>query len=89
MFNPDLYRRYEEASKEIEGVVTHVPSLDEMVDAILATIDGEPLVFKSFDEFFNWWDVVTAYDALDGDDCAELYKPVLRIAYEALPVGAA
>jgi hypothetical protein len=66
----------------IEG--DELPSLQDLMQTIKDTVDGEALSFASFEQFFNWWDVTTAYDQMDEETSAEHHKPALEIAYDAL-----
>lgn len=61
-----------------------LPTLQELMQAIKDTVDDEPLKFPTFEDFFSWWDVTTAFDQLDTEQCAERHKPALKVAYDAL-----
>lgn len=61
-----------------------LPSLEEMIGTITLATTEEEQSFNNFDEFFQWWDVLSAYEQLDEDTNVEAHKPALAIAYEAL-----
>jgi len=61
-----------------------LPSLEEMMGAITLATTEEEQSFNNFDEFFRWWDVLSAYEQLDEETNVEAHKPALAIAFEAL-----
>jgi hypothetical protein len=61
-----------------------MPSLVSLMQTIKDTMAGEQLSFESFEKFFEWWDVITAYDQMDEDISADHHQPALEIAYIAL-----
>jgi hypothetical protein len=61
-----------------------LPSLEEMMGTITLATTEEEQSFESFEHFFNWWDVLMAYEQLDEETNVEAHKPALAIAYEAL-----
>lgn len=88
MSTTDLEQRYAAAIADIaaQGLANprDLTSLQELVQVIKNTVDDEPLSFADFENFYEWWDVTTAYDQMDEETCAEYHKPALAIAYEAL-----
>lgn len=62
----------------------NLPTLDELKKAISDTIDEEPLQFPTFQAFFDWWDVVTAYEDVEADETPEAYRPLLEVVYRLM-----
>ena len=86
--NTTREQRYTEATDALidSGLVeeSELPSLQDLVQTIKDTVDGEALNFPDFESFFAWWDVTTAYDQMDSECSAEHHKPALAVAYEVL-----
>lgn len=61
-----------------------LPTLQSLMKAIKDTVGDETLSFDEFEQFFNWWDVTTAYDQMDEEVSAESHKPALELAFIAL-----
>lgn len=84
----ELEQRYTQtiAAMAAQGLIDgdELPSLQELMQTIKDTVDGEALSFAGFEQFFDWWDVTTAYDQMDAETSAEHHKPALEVAYDAL-----
>lgn len=65
------------------------PTLCEMKEVIRKDLDEVDYSFESFDAFYDWWDVATAYDQMDEGEDSRDYKPLLFVAYKALVVEGA
>lgn len=62
----------------------NLPTFEELKTAITTTIDDEALSFPTFKDFYNWWDVVSAYDGSEPDEIPAVYRPLLELAYRSL-----
>lgn len=62
----------------------NLPTLNELKKVIIDTLDDEQQEFPTFQAFFDWWDVVTAYDGMDVEDSNAAYRPLLEVAYRSL-----
>ncbi|MBA1280452.1 hypothetical protein [Stutzerimonas stutzeri] len=83
-----LEQRYTDTLAEMaaQGLIEgdELPSLQELMQTIKDTVDDEQLSFPGFEQFFEWWDVTTAYDQMDEETSVEHHKPALEIAFAAL-----
>lgn len=61
-----------------------LPTLEELKSAITDAIVGEKVFFRTFEAFYQWWDVETTYEAWDTDESPEDHRPLLQVAYLAL-----
>ncbi|CJL78176.1 Uncharacterised protein [Streptococcus pneumoniae] len=60
------------------------PTLGDLKASIVLLIDGDEVTFPSFEDFFQWMDVVHAYEELDTEMSSEAHKLLLQVAYDAL-----
>lgn len=74
------------AAMKAEGVAgAHdLPEFGSLLQLIRETFGEAPQSIKKFEEFFAWWDVVSAYDQMDEGQSAEAHKPALVLIYAAL-----
>lgn len=80
LYSEALTEVLESGPSEPEGI----PTLPELMAAIRETVGDEKLAFPSFELFFDWWDVTTAYDQMDENASAAAHKPILKVAYQGL-----
>jgi len=84
----DLEQRYELtiAAMTAEGQIEAgaLPSLTALMKTVRDTVGDEQISFATFEQFFEWWDVTTAYDQMNEEASAEHHKPALEIAYTGL-----
>lgn len=71
-------------SAEFVDVDSTSPTLADLKASIVSLIDDDQVSFPSFEDFFQWMDVVHAYDELDTEMSSEAHKLLLRVAYDAL-----
>lgn len=58
-----------------------LPDYENWREAISEMVEPEDQPFADFEAFFNWWDVVSAYDQMDVGEKAIDFKPMLAVAY--------
>ncbi|MFS4426869.1 hypothetical protein [Stutzerimonas stutzeri] len=71
-------------SAEFVDADSPAPTLGDLKASIVSLIDDDEVTFPSFEDFFQWMDVVHAYDELDTELSSEAHKLLLRVAYDAL-----
>ncbi|WP_104963030.1 hypothetical protein [Pseudomonas sp. XWY-1] len=88
MISLDFNIKYSQAATQLirAGICSaeHIPSLDDMKDAILQGQECEQISSPYFEAFFDWWDYYTAIEQIESGFSAEDQKPILLVAYEAL-----
>lgn len=84
----DFALRYDQTVLQLTaaGLVERdeLPSLEDMMGTIKLATTEEGQSFTDFDEFFCWWDLLSAYEQLDEETNVQAHKPALAIAYEAM-----
>lgn len=90
----------EDFAGEYEALLKHAPvafprsviSFVELKAAVQKVVEtegsdeGASLMheFNDFDAFFDWFDVVSAYDQMDAEFGISIFKPLLEVVYRSL-----
>lgn len=61
-----------------------LPAFSSLLQLVRDTYGEAPQSIKSFEEFFAWWDVLSAYEQMDEGQSAEAHEPALVVVYAAL-----